>query len=128
MPATEALYTVALDGPLRLCSVINKTITNGAPDNWTFGKIYAFNLKFVVTPLLTFLLLLGVIGYANAGGALMGESNPAYWERTIQGIGMATVIVLVILVVVGMIWPELYKDPKNREGKKESDNDLEQED
>jgi len=106
--ANDAAYYLFLHGPDCLKNTINGVITDGAPNNWTINRIWIINLKFVMTPLLFFLLVLRCDTYAESGGPY----SSSYPYTYLQVLGLLSFVVVFILFAVGFFFPELYADPK----------------
>jgi len=53
---SKSLYYLCLHGPTALFDDMSSKIREGRPNNWVFGRMFAINLKFIITPVLTFML------------------------------------------------------------------------
>ncbi|GBG31154.1 Sodium-dependent serotonin transporter [Hondaea fermentalgiana] len=100
----EALYAVTMQGVDKLRIELNEGFCEGAPDNWRFPFIWAVNVKYIINPVLFFLMGLNVESLSATPYSGLG---PGY-----QAIGTIYFLIMVLIFVVGLIFPHLYSDPK----------------
>jgi len=87
-----------------LRAVLNETITQDKPQNWSLTKGWGMLIKFVISPLLAFLLVQRIENRWAAGGYL---DYPAIYQAT----GAMAVITLFLLIAGGWVFPQWYTVP-----------------
>mmetsp|Transcript_19159 Transcript_19159/g.28260 ORF Transcript_19159/g.28260 Transcript_19159/m.28260 type:complete len:673 (-) Transcript_19159:46-2064(-) len=103
-PVKTSAYYLWLHGPESLRSALNEVILEDKPNNWKFTTAWGICLKYIMTPILQFLVIQRItIRAANEGYG----GYP--WQY--QLIGALVMIFIFMLVAVGWCFPKLYQEP-----------------
>lgn len=107
----EASYTIFISAPDSLRNEMNDAICDGAPNNWRLRKIWVYNVKYVMGPILLYLIGINISNLASQGGYLYDSDAGIPYAAGYQAFGAILWGGLGVLVGIGIIWPQVYRDP-----------------
>jgi SNF family Na+-dependent transporter len=104
----KSMYALFLKGPMSLAERLNETITSdGADKNWKFGLPWAICVKFIMSPLVSFLACQKMSVFVSKP---YGDLHTSY-----QVLGAITCCIALLITFIGFLFPGLYSDPTKQE-------------